>query len=409
MYGGVTFRIDVMGIVFLGIILVVLSVFLLCVSQLLFIPIGVFTVLFLIHIIRKRELKIEDYLFFVFLFFSSVSIFVAKEKIFAVGGVLILLIYYFFFYVGKNWDIDFRLLSGILGVSLVILSIFGVVFYVFPNFSFYLKIGEANLVEIPSAKSFSVNGIIRSPSITPNPVIFSSAFMYVLPIVLSGLLKFFSDRRFIMFLLFIFLVILGFSVIVFSSSRSFLVLFPIVVLVTLFLYKRYDLIFIFFAMIFFIIVIFWGTLEGSVVQRVIMIFDYQDYASFFNRLDSYNIGIRLIKDNFLFGVGLVNFKFYVPKYFGNYIHNLYLSLLVEVGVLGFISFVSTVFVSLYKVFKSLALDFNPIRVSFLVSIFTFLIHGLIDNTLYVVSLGSLFWLFLGMSLNDKYFGFKHKF
>lgn len=404
MLKGRTFRILVMIRELIGVFLVLVSIFLLCVSQLLFIPIVVFATLFVYYIVKERNLRLEDYLFFVFLFFATLSIFVAREKSYALGGVLILVIYYFFFYVGKNWNFDFKLLTIVLGGALVVLSVFGIFFYIFPDISVYIKLGDANLIEIPSAKSFSVNGVIRSSSITPNPVIFSSAVVYIIPIVLAGLLKEFSERRWLLFFSFSVIVVLGFSVILVSSSRSFLVLFPFVILTMLILSRRYDLLMIFSFLTVILLVVFWGFLKDAVLERVRMIFEYKDFTSFFNRLDSYNAGIRLFKDNFLLGVGLINFKFYVPKYFGNYIHNLYLSILVEVGILGFLSFLSVLLVSLYKSFKKIFSNFDIVRIGFVLSVFIFLIHGLIDNTLYVVSLGSLFWLFLGISLNEKYSG-----
>ncbi|MCX8028673.1 MAG: O-antigen ligase family protein [Brevinematales bacterium] len=379
--------------------LIPISIFLLMVSQLLFIPIVVFIYLFLISIKSFRNnFSIEDIFFITFILASLFSVLFAKNKTSALGGCLILLIYYMIFSVGKNLWFDNKVvfLSSFVGV--VVLSVSSLIFYLLPNLSFNIKVGNLNLIEVPSASNFSYDSIVRSPSITPNPVIFSSSVLYMLPVIIVGTFSLYDNQSTLKKVILLIVAIILFGISSFTSnSRSIIVLGPMSVFLSLILMKKYREIGI-SVLVFFIAIGLILGFSGS-FDRIKSIFDDTDHSSFLNRIDAYKMGFEIFLRNWYFGVGLINFKEYVPYYYGSYIHNLYLSVLVETGIVGIIPFLALLIVALTKSFKNLKHSSNQFIVGYLVSILVFLAHGLIDNTLYVVALGSIFWLFLGTSIS----------
>ncbi|MGC8870403.1 MAG: hypothetical protein ACP5PT_04850 [Brevinematia bacterium] len=82
------------------------------------------------------------------------------------------------------------------------------------------------------------------------------------------------------------------------------------------------------------------------------------------------------------------------------IHSIYLSILVETGIIGFLSFISLIVVLLVRLIRNF-LEFKDVFVfSIIVFAGLFLLHGFIDNTLYVFSLGLLFWFLLGVGVRE---------
>ncbi|MEN2998639.1 MAG: O-antigen ligase family protein [Brevinematia bacterium] len=378
-----------------------LTIFLLLTSQLVLIPIIALLTLFTITSLKfKPNLSIEDLLFFLFIGVSTISIIFAKNKELAVGGVLVLVLYYFVFNLGKNWRWEY---SGIYWgglVAVIILTIFGAIFYLFPDLALFIRVENINLIEIPSAKFFSHNSVLRSPSITPNPVIFSSSVLYIIPVILSWLITKLNDKPIAFWISILALSIIEVMVLVLSNSRSFLILAPLATLAVLYFSRQHKSIFVFTVVSISVFVILLGYISNFIIERIKLIFEWKDYTSLFNRLDAYGLGLNLFQTNPIVGIGLINFKEHVAPYFGNYIHNLYLSILVETGILGLTAFTSLLAVSLHKAIKNLVAKFEITKLGYMVSIFSFLTHGLIDNTLYVVPLGLLFWLFLGISIQS---------
>lgn len=342
----------------------------------------------------------EDIIFYVFILLSSLSVLVARNREVAIGGVLILILYYIVFYVGRNARIREDIIFISTSLGFVMLAIFGVMFYFFPEFSLVVGLGKANIIEIPSSLIFTNDGIIRSTSITPNPVIYSSVVLYSIPILVSMLLvlsssfsRSFDVRLFLLLALVVFLI----GVVIFTSgSRSVLLISPIgLILVFLMLKKNRQIL---ISTILFVIIITPVVIFSGILDRIESIFTLTDYSSFLNRLDAIKLSLSILKDNWLIGVGLVNFKEYVPSYYGNYLHNLYLSVLVETGILGFLSFIALISVALYRSFRNVILSrVDYLKLGAFVSVICFLLHGLIDNTMYVVSLGMMFWFLLGLS------------
>ncbi|MFA6917496.1 MAG: O-antigen ligase family protein [Candidatus Gracilibacteria bacterium] len=148
-----------------------------------------------------------------------------------------------------------------------------------------------------------------------------------------------------------------------------------------------------FALVFVIFVVFFD-LTSIISQRFII----GDANSLYERGVLYSAGKNMFFDNF-FGVGLGNFTEVMQNYIGDKlmpwqfqpVHNIFVLVLNEVGIFGFIVFAFLfVYLAYSLLVKSSAL--------FLALLFGIFIIGLFDH--YFVSLyqgQALFWLFLGMS------------
>jgi O-antigen ligase len=128
------------------------------------------------------------------------------------------------------------------------------------------------------------------------------------------------------------------------------------------------------------------------------------------RISLWRVAVRVIEHNFLFGVGANNFlnikyQYGIPhwldptKAFNT--HNLYLEILVNFGIIGFIGFFSLI----AKTFKKLSdiiktkedNDISTLSLGLKAAILTFLIHGLIDCGLYLNMIFYSFMIIIGFS------------
>lgn len=389
-------------------LLIALSLLLLSASQLVLIPITIFFGLFLYSLFKAGfKVEVEDYLFFGLILVSIISGLFAKNKPLALGGTLILWLYYLTFYVARNANLPREGVywGGVLSVFL--LTTFGLVFYLLPNVSVSLKVWNIGFIDIPSPSTFSQNSIVRSASITPGPVLFSSAVLYLLPIVIAWLLEKFENKQWGLWVGTVLVSACVFLVALTSNSRSFILLAPFTAIVLFFLARKYEGIAIFLMPSIVLFIIFWGHVSTTLAERIRLVLEGLDYTSFSNRMDAYKLALEIFKNSPIIGIGLVNFKEYVPHYLGNYVHNVYLSVLLETGILGFSFFTILLGISLYKSVFTLLDKGDIFRLGCFLSIVSYLVHGLFDNTLYVFSLGAMFWLFLGLSYEKTEKKFKH--
>lgn len=120
-----------------------------------------------------------------------------------------------------------------------------------------------------------------------------------------------------------------------------------------------------------------------------------------HRIELFNSSIQLIKQNFLFGVGLNNFipsLLVVSNKFLNAwelqpVHNIFLLVLSETGLVGLIVFI-------YLLFKSLQLSKHSKVITF--SIYAILITGLLDHYWFTLQQNLLLFTYvLALSLTSK--------
>jgi O-antigen ligase len=117
-------------------------------------------------------------------------------------------------------------------------------------------------------------------------------------------------------------------------------------------------------------------------------------------------GLRMFKSSPLFGIGLDNFKdnqdYRVGDVYmvGNYAHNLFIQILAETGIVGFLCFailMGSVFYLAPVLWRHRAeteMDFFCFL--FLVGCIVLVIQGLVENSLFYVQTASLFWTGAGI-------------
>ncbi len=132
-----------------------------------------------------------------------------------------------------------------------------------------------------------------------------------------------------------------------------------------------------------------------------------------SRLTAFKAGIKMWKENSIFtGVGIHNFYLLCEEYSpveykkgAHYIHNMYINFLVEAGILGISALIAVFGTAIkwslenYSRLKENLRDNEYekwMSQGLFASLIGVAIHNLIDNNIYVVGLGMLFWMGMGI-------------
>ncbi len=383
--------------------LVVLFLFFLITSQLIFISVAIIFLLFAVYFNEiKSSISEIDIAFLTFFILTIISALFAKDKALASGSALLFVIYYISFSTGRVITLEKGTLCKAILFFFALLALFGILFYIFPNTKISVGTEEFKLIVIPPATDFEVkNSGIRSPSITPNPVIYSSIFLYFSTLLVLWGLSLKQKSSFRAYLMISITILLTIVAMFTSNSRSLFLIFPVVLTLGLLINgeKPTTLVNILSLLIIGLLIgIYLST--PSVFARIKTAILGSDYTSLSVRTDSYKSAILLFLENPILGIGLMNFHHYVPYYFGPYVHNLYLSLLVETGILGTLAFLTIILLIFRKFFQKYS-NLTWFKVGIISFIISFLLHGIVDNTMYVFSIGNLFWFFSGLLINDN--------
>jgi O-antigen ligase len=240
---------------------------------------------------------------------------------------------------------------------------------------------------------------IRIASICYNALILSSFLLFSLPILISFSIGKKSNKFFWVS------VILGTIAFFLTYSRGPIVAFIFSVSILLFFKKKkliaLTLPFIIIAIIFL-----------TPYFKTRFLYAFQEGANK-SRIMGVKTGIEMWKKNSIFtGVGIHNFYLLFEKYCPpghsrgpHYVHNMYINFLVEAGILGLAALVSVFGTAIkwswdiyYRLSKNLKDNQYEKWVSegLLASFIGITIHNLVDNTIYVVGLGILFWIGMGI-------------
>jgi O-antigen ligase len=131
------------------------------------------------------------------------------------------------------------------------------------------------------------------------------------------------------------------------------------------------------------------------------------------RTDIWKNSVEIIKSFPLLGTGAGTFEYVYPLYehgeidgYVNYVHNDYLQLLVEQGVIGFLLLGMAVLLCLRKginaVISAESMSAGAYTLGVLIAIFTMLTHGVIDFNFYIPSNAAYFFVFLGLAVAAGY-------
>lgn len=131
-------------------------------------------------------------------------------------------------------------------------------------------------------------------------------------------------------------------------------------------------------------------------------------SSFSSRLIIWKSSLKILKDNWLWGIGPGNFQnkyLEYQKYFPPYQewavpqpHNIYLAFWLQAGLFGFIGFIGLILVYCRNLFfqikNSVNVNKKKLAIILIALIFMILIHGLVDTPVWKNDLALIFWIII---------------
>ncbi|MCK9555684.1 O-antigen ligase family protein [bacterium] len=239
-----------------------------------------------------------------------------------------------------------------------------------------------------------------------NPNALSMNSVLIVPCLLGFIYYQFSLKLKLLFLVIFLVILLG---IIFTFSRAGFVTLAAVFSMSLFVFSKGRARFIMATILFLLFMVLLPFLPEQYWERIQSITDLKE-ASIVARLDSYRVGLQMIKDNLLIGIGPGRWHAeYVPhavKLLGitaytKYPHNVFIEVAAEIGVIALILYGFLLFFSFKelnearKIFKEKK-EFllSIISQSFLISLIGFLV-----NTTFEAGIGlKIFWLIAGLAV-----------
>ena len=124
-------------------------------------------------------------------------------------------------------------------------------------------------------------------------------------------------------------------------------------------------------------------------ERLLTIFTLREHSSNNFRVNVWLACLKLVKDNFLIGVGAGNNTFRLA--YGLYMksgfdalaaYNIFLEVLIELGILGFFTFILALFLSFVKLHYLFWERNNLLSIGIFISIISLIIQGMVDTVLF---------------------------
>ena len=293
---------------------------------------------------------------------------------------------------------DITKLSIPIFISLIVISIWALLQKIGIIGALFYQKGDASFDQY-----LSVNFRIFGPFESPNYLA-----MYLVPAIFLSLLVFDFTKEKIYKSLLGFLFLLPFIALILSGSRAGIIAFIIGCLIYLiFGFKDKDKVVVTpilkFSLIFSLLAGFfvWIFLVGL------------NPASDSVRIEIYKYSWQILKDNWIFGIGLGEFQNTISEITKNvasfrthalpyalHPHNIFLAMWLNLGLAGLVLFVWI----LVDLFRNIFKINSPVKMVLLISAIAILIHGLFDTTYYKNDLSAMFWLifaFSGVLTSDK--------
>lgn len=146
-------------------------------------------------------------------------------------------------------------------------------------------------------------------------------------------------------------------------------------------------------------------LPAHVQARILSTFDLNDHLKY--RISLWKKAWLIIKDHHFLGTGINTYYTITSRYDDYFVrgyitktmypHNCYLRMLAEIGIAGFVAFVS-ILVMFFRAVAQYLRKENAILLGMVAGIVSFLIHSAFDTGLYALQLSALFWFMIGVGI-----------
>jgi O-antigen ligase len=376
----------------------------------LFIPLLGVTLLIIIFTSRwdfqfeKTALEKEDYFLLAFFIFILASGFLAKDPGASYRGAAVFLLYIIIYYLFKNMDFGpgrYSAITKAAAVSLLLICAFALVHYFIIRNPIIFYFNDHLIFRLRSYNNwFEERPLV---SIFGHPAIGGNLISFLLIFILSFLFIQFRKLSVTERAFYIVSSCIASATMVLTFTRGAIIDLGIVFIFCVLFTKKYKL------LLFLIIV---GALLFFIPSEKIRDTIKNPFSSpnAQTRISQYKAGLDFFgKNNKITGMGLLNFApQYKKDYTGTanfekvpYIHNSYLAILVETGIIGFILLFGFFGVSLFSLIRSNRKNWAPAALNGTIFIIAFMASSLFDSILYVVPIGAFLWIALGLSRNKS--------
>ena len=153
-------------------------------------------------------------------------------------------------------------------------------------------------------------------------------------------------------------------------------------------------------------------LPDSIITRIASIANFSESSNSY-RIFLWGASFEIVKDFWMSGVGIgvdafqkIYTSFYIREgVFAFHTHNLYLQILIESGIFGFITFLGIIFMSFRHGLITLINSTDELTKTVLAALIAgltgFLFHGITENSFYNFKILYLFWFMLGLIMTIR--------
>lgn len=171
-----------------------------------------------------------------------------------------------------------------------------------------------------------------------------------------------------------------------------------------------------------ILTVNWKYIYGFIIFAIMSLFipvvtkrlsDFMNPDQYASRIKHWKVAILMIKDHPIFGVGNGNYVSYYDSYIAKYpeldyaykkrfpVHNSYLKVESELGILGIISFISFIFLSVKSMAKFIRWKedsyYNLFFIGSFASTIAFYCMNFVDNMFFVPKVTTFFWIIFAVA------------
>lgn len=329
----------------------------------------------------------------------AISSFISISTSESIKIALLMIAFLLFYFVVINVVTTRKQLKGILYIMMLIAiftALYGIYQYVFGDVYSQAWLDSEMFEDIK----------MRVYSTLENPNVYGEYLLLIIPIAIS---LFYTEKGWKKKLfLFITIAITGLALVLTFSRGCWLGIILAVALLALIIDKR----FIFLEIVVLLLLPF--ILPDTIIQRFMSIGDMTDTSTSY-RVYIWMGTLAMLRDYWISGVGmgLTSFNTIYPLYSYNNIkaphsHNLYLQIIVEYGIIGFIVMMGIIYNYFKTVIISMKVKKDILLGGLMTGMIGFLIQSMTDHTWYNYRVVLVFWIIIALTVEASQINLKEK-